>query len=145
MEYAEFESRVAQRAGIPVDEVEAAAEATLATLSERLPDDESRAVAEQLPEPASTFLTAADGRQSFGYDEYLARVGERMDDATGVERAAAERRAQTVVAVLLDAADSETTDDLLSYLSPDYEPLLELVEPEAVWGPGWRERLGEQW
>lgn len=143
MEYEEFVSAVQGDADLSRTEAESAIAATLTTLSERVPDGDARDVAEQLPHEVGEHLTTADGRDSFGYDEFVTRVAER-EDRDIEERASAERDAQAVVATLLDAVASRTTDDLLTYLTADYEPLLALVEPEEVWGPGWRDRLGEQ-
>lgn len=146
MEYAEFVRRVADRADLPSRRAaEAAVQATLTTLSERVPDDDARDVAEQVPQEVGGHLTAADGHESFGYDEFVARVMERegTTDASTADREAAAVHAQAVVAVLLDAVQSRTSDDLLSHLTADYEALFGMVDPEAVWGPGWRDRLGQ--
>ena len=143
MEYETFRQRVRVRGELPSDDAaERAIRATLVTLSERVPDDDARDLAEQLPGDVGNHLTAADGRESFGYDEFVARVAEREGDASP-DLDAAERHARAVIAVLLDAVRSRDSDDLLSALTEDYEALLAFVDPEDVWGPGWRHRLGQ--
>lgn len=142
MEYAEFRREVADRTDLAEADVETAVGATLVTLSERVPDEAARGLAEQLPGEVGGHLTAADGHESFGYDEFVARVAERTG-AGDPDLELAEYHAQAVVSVLLDAVQSETSDDVLSHLTADYEDLFGMVDPEDVWGPGWRDRLGE--
>lgn len=146
MEYVEFVRQVMERGSLASREAaETAIQATLTTLSERIPDDDARDVAEQVPQGVGGHLTAADEHESFGYDEFVARVMERegTTDAAAGDREAAAVHAQAVVAVLLDSVQSRTSDDLLSHLTTDYEALFGMVDPEEVWGPGWRERLGQ--
>lgn len=112
MEYETFRSVVREQAELEsLAAADDAAAATLVTLSERVPD--ARDLAEQVPHEVGEQLTATDSYESFGYDEFVARVVEREEIAD--DRTAAERYAQTVVAVLLDAVDSEDSDDLLSH------------------------------
>lgn len=144
MEYEEFRDRIGDRAGVGADETERAIEATLTTLSERIPDAEAQDLAEQLPHEIGEHLTAADGHESFGYDEFVARVRERTADGDLPDREVAVSHAQAVVAVLLEAVQSTQTDDVLSYLTRDYEPLFDGIDPEEIWGPGWIDRLGER-
>lgn len=144
MEYQTFVRAVEDRTGLSTaEEVDDATGATLVTFSERIPDEEARDLASQLPDEVGSYLTAADGSESFGFDEFVTRVLERESVTEMDERDAATEHAQAVVAVLLDAVTSEESDDVLSYLTRDYERLFEGVDPEEVWGPGWRERLGE--
>jgi uncharacterized protein (DUF2267 family) len=144
MEYDDFLANVQTIADLPsADEATAAIEATLITLSERVPDDQARDLAEQLPDEVGTYLSAADDMESFDYDEFVARVMKREGETGPEDRPVAARHAQAVVAVLLDAVESRESDDLLSYLTEDYAPLFEQVDPEDVWGPGWRDRFGE--
>lgn len=74
------------------------------------------------------------------YEEFASRVEREQASA---DRASAERDAQAVVAALLDAVTGRESDDLLAHLTGDYEALLGMVDSEEVWGPGWRDRLGE--
>lgn len=142
MEYAEFRRRVRDRAGLDTDESTAEAiAATLITLSERVPDADAQDLAEQLPDEVGEHLTAADSAGAFGYDEFRTRVAER--EAADPDPEAAAIHAQAVVAVLLEAVSGRESDDLLSSLTADYEPLFGMVDPESVWGPGWRDRLGQ--
>lgn len=143
MEHARFVHEVRERAGLETDEeVETAVQAALTTLSERVPDEEARNLAEQVPHEIGEHLTAADDLRSFGYDEYVTRVMEREE--LDADRDAAERHAQAVVGVLVEAVTPRQGNDILPYLSEDYEQLFALVDADEVWGPGWRERLGER-
>lgn len=145
MEYQTFVREVEERTDLSTaEEADDAIGATLVTLSERVPDETARNLAEQLPHEIGEYLTAADGSTSFGFDEFVARVLEREMVTDVAERETARRHAQAVVAVLLDAVTSRKSDDVLSHLTTDYERLFEGVDPEAVWGPGWRDRLGER-
>ncbi|WP_327053326.1 DUF2267 domain-containing protein [Halomicrococcus gelatinilyticus] len=144
MEYQAFIRAVEERTDLSTaDEADDAVGATLVTLSERIPDQEAQDLASQLPTEVGSYLTIADGSTSFGFDEFVARVLERETVTEIDERDAAVEHAQAVIAVLLDAVTSRESDDVLSYLTRDYERLFEGVDPEEVWGPGWRERLGE--
>jgi uncharacterized protein (DUF2267 family) len=145
MEYERFRETVRERAGLAAEEApEDVLAAVLVTLSERLPDDECRDLAEQLPHEVGESMTAADGSTSFGYGEFVTRVAEREERVGNADRGRVERHAAAVVAVLLEAVTARESDDVLSYLTPDYEPLFDMVDPESVWGPGWYDRLAEQ-
>ena len=145
MEYQTFVREVEEHTDLSTaEEADDAIGATLVTLSERVPDETARTLAEQLPHEVGEYLTAADGSSSFGFDEFVAPALARETVTEVAEREAARRHAQAVVAVLLNAVTSRKSDDVLSYLTADYERLFEDVDPEAVWGPGWRDRLGER-
>ncbi len=76
------------------------------------------------------------------YDGFVTRVAER-EDRDLAELGSAERDAMAVVATLLDAVTDRESDDLSTHYTADYDELFAMVDPEEVWGPGWRERLGE--
>ena len=85
---------------------EGAADATravLETLGERLSADEADDLAAELPADLSEHLTEGESGEQFSEEEFISRVGQRMEtlDVTG------ERAATAVMATLLESLDAE--------------------------------------
>ena len=73
-----FETKVAQRAGVPADRARALIRATLLTLGERLTRGEAHDLASQLPGPAKEWLVSPTPEaERFGVDEFINRVATR--------------------------------------------------------------------
>ena len=116
----EFEEEVAHRSGQTPQDARRATAATLATLAERIPEREARALADLLPEGLRGPLAGADGgTEAFSADEFVARVAER----TGESRTSARADVEAVVATLAARLAPTELDYVRAALSEDYRPL----------------------
>lgn len=81
MNQEEFEIKVAQRAGVPLDLARDLIRATLRTLSERLTRGEADDLASQLPKGIKDWLAGSSEpfAEPFGLDEFVHRVAERAN------------------------------------------------------------------
>lgn len=123
MRYEEIVERVRDRGGFE-DEAEAARAiaATLATLRQRLVDDEAEAVARALPDVFAEILRRGAYEGDFDADELIRRVQARE----AVPRAFAREHAQVVCQALADAMRGDALDRLLKHLPAE---LAELFAP----------------
>ena|SRR5690349_22275855 len=71
MDHQMFESKVAERAGVPPDQAQALIRATLQTLAERITGGEAHDLAAQLPKQMKEWLEKDPGApaESFGLEE----------------------------------------------------------------------------
>ena len=78
MDHQMFESKVAERAGVPPDQAQALIRATLQTLAERITGGEAHDLAAQLPKQMKEWLEKDPGApaESFGLEEFIRRVSE---------------------------------------------------------------------
>jgi uncharacterized membrane protein len=75
MDHQTFESKVAERAGVPPDQAQALIRATLQTLAERITGGEAHDLAAQLPKQMKEWLEKDPGApaESFGLEEFIRR------------------------------------------------------------------------
>lgn len=122
MEDTEFYEAVRRRGGLESDdEAEAATEAVLATLSERVTDGAAADVAGALPDAVADPLANAGEAEAFGRREFLARVADRADESLD----AARRRARAVLAAVDDAAPEEDVAALREQLPDSFATVFE--------------------
>ena len=120
MNYETFETKVAQRAGVPPDRARALIRATLLTLGERLTRGEADDMASQLPEPVKEWLVSPTPEaERFGVDEFINRVAMRA----GATREEAEAGVRAVFSVLRLAVTTGEWRDAMSQLPKDFEEL----------------------
>lgn len=121
MEHRDFLRRVADRGGLhSTDEAQRVAEATLATLSERVLGTEAAHLAANLPTELAGALRPGGEAERFDLDEFISRV----DDRAGLDGANVLQAAQAVLGVAREAVPEGEFHDLVSQLPNDYEPLL---------------------
>jgi uncharacterized protein (DUF2267 family) len=119
--YERFITTIEQKAGIPWNEAERAARATLQTLAERLTGKQARELAAELPPPLGEWLSSGGSRpEPFDADEFVRRVAERAQ--VDAERAAGHVRA--VFIALARLVRGEEIARLGEHLSLDYRRLL---------------------
>src|SRR4051812_38679800 len=100
MDHDQFLSMVASAARADRQTAERAAQATLQTLAERIPDGQARQLADELPPEIAPLLWRSPGAaQRFDLDEFVRRVAERE----GVDPPTAERHAAAVFTALSHA------------------------------------------
>jgi uncharacterized protein (DUF2267 family) len=127
----EFLRRVADRAGTDRAGAEAATEAVLETLAERIAGGEVDDIADVLPEELRAPLHRGRERsggkaQRMSLDEFVERIAERE----GVDHDAALEHARAVIATLREALPPKELSDLLAQLPRGYqEALLKIYEP----------------
>jgi len=120
MDYDRFISAVERGADVGREGGRRAAQATLATLAERLSKGQARDLAEQLPPELAPWIATDHDAERFDVEEFLRRVAERE----GVDPETARRHAMAVFAALGQAVSAEELADLRSELPKDYAPLL---------------------
>jgi uncharacterized protein (DUF2267 family) len=121
LNYETFETKVAQRAGVPPERARALIRATLLTLAERLTRGEAHDLASQLPEPAKEWLVSPTPEaERFGLDEFVRRVAAR----SGSTREEAEAGVRAVFGVLRLAVTSGEFQDAMSQLPNEFSELV---------------------
>jgi uncharacterized protein (DUF2267 family) len=121
LKYETFETKVAQRAGVPPERARALIRATLLTLAERLTRGEAHDLASQLPEPAKEWLVSPTPEaERFGLDEFVRRVAAR----SGSTREEAEAGVRAVFGVLRLAVTSGEFQDAMSQLPNEFSELV---------------------
>jgi len=121
MDYEKFETKVAQRAGVPRERGRALIRATLLTLGERLTRGEAHDLASQLPEPAKEWLYSPQPEaERFGLDEFVRRVAERA----GATPEEAEAGVRAVFGVLRLAVTTGEFRDAMSQLPKEFSELV---------------------
>jgi uncharacterized protein (DUF2267 family) len=123
-EHDQFLTIVQQKAGISRERAEAATQATLETLAERLSAGEARDVAAQLPPELAPYLPPRGDAEGFDVEEFLRRVAERE----GGDVPTAEEHARAVFAALRRAVDPDEIEDLAAELPKDFAPLVSEAE-----------------
>lgn len=123
MKYDEFMKQVQTLGRLDsLDSAVKAARATLETLAERVPEDEVRNLAAQLPSEIAYYLHQTSAVfERFGLDEFFKRVSEReqaqLPDAT--------YHARVVLAVLQNAVSRGEINDIRAQLPDEFGPLFE--------------------
>jgi uncharacterized protein (DUF2267 family) len=115
-----FVATVQQVGGIPRDEAEQAACATLQTLTERIGAGEAQDLAERLPGELRPCVKT-DGPQRFHFYEFVHRVADR----TGVDPSRARRDAGAVFTALWRAVGPKEFADMRAQLPKDFDPMLD--------------------
>jgi uncharacterized protein (DUF2267 family) len=104
---------------------EAATEATLETLAERLPASLARRLVEQLPPELGPLMFRHGEPEKYDVDAFVARVAERSRTQTAM----AKRQATCVLAALARALPASSYDAIVAELPEDFTPLL----PRGRW------------
>jgi uncharacterized protein (DUF2267 family) len=124
VQYDQFIGQVQSRARLPSrEEAERAAEATLATLAERLAEGEAQHLTAQLPEELARRVRAGAGETAEKFDvrEFFQRVAQKE----GVEPPTAAFHARAVVEVWCEAVTEGQVRDVRSQLPGEFAPLFE--------------------
>lgn len=122
MKQHEFMARVRERGGYASqEETEQVTGAVLGVLAARIPRDEARDLAAQLPDSLSASVEADAGEtaESYGVDEFCRRVADRLGSGTD----AAERDAGAVLSTVADAVAGGELNQLISVLPSGYATL----------------------
>ncbi|MBE1593534.1 DUF2267 domain-containing protein [Nonomuraea angiospora] len=128
MYYDQLLKIVEQQTGAGPQAAERAVQATLRTLSERLPKDESRDLLRELPPEAMPWLYTERDPETFGVEEFLRRVAERA----GVDVETAGRHTRAVFWAMGQAVSPEEFADMAADLPDDFETLVAEAERRYV-------------
>jgi uncharacterized protein (DUF2267 family) len=121
VDYQTFIDTEAQKAGLPKDQAENVAHATLKTLADRISGGEAEDLAAQLPKPLKEDLHKdREPAESFDVDEFIRRVSERAH----VDPETARNGAMAVLTTVREAVTPGEFADLTSQLSQDYSELV---------------------
>lgn len=123
MEIDDFIDLVAARTGgsRSGQRAKALADATFATLGERISGGEARALASSLPKEAqSGLVNAGEASESFGVDEFYRRVAERAEVNEGM----AQEGAAAVLQTLRELVGDRGWENLVSQLPLEYDGLV---------------------
>lgn len=133
MDHDTFIGKVQQRADLSDrGEADTATRATLTTLGERIEAGEADDLASQLPVEIDRYLEEAESGQRFDFEEFAARVAERVEVESLADRPG--QLAQAVTSVVADAVDTGELREVVTHLPQDegYGRLLDFAaeEPE---------------
>jgi uncharacterized protein (DUF2267 family) len=121
VDYQTFIDTEAQRAGLPKDQAETVAHATLKTLADRITGGEAGDLAAQLPNPLKGDLQKEqENAEAFDVDEFVRRVSERAH----VDQATARNGAMATLITVREAVTPGEFDDITSQLPQDYRELV---------------------
>ncbi|MDB9447355.1 DUF2267 domain-containing protein [Anabaena sp. CS-542/02] len=122
MQYNEFITHVQSLAqSNSREEAERATRATLETITERIPGDEFKEVAAELPQELAQSLQRREGEISepFNLQEFISRVSQREN----IEPTTSAIHVRAVFAVLQNAINPEKFSKFHNYFDHDYEEL----------------------
>jgi uncharacterized protein (DUF2267 family) len=120
VQYEEFISKVAERAGLPREETEKVVAAVFRTLGERLSGGEAEDLRAQLPKQLQAHLVSPEeNAQGFGIEEFARRVAQRA----GVAEADAGAGAIAVLKTLREAVSPGEFDEVLAQLGREFAAL----------------------
>jgi uncharacterized protein (DUF2267 family) len=120
MIFNQFLKKVQEYAGIEKPEVASKViQATLETLSERIPRTHRQHLAAQLPEEMKSFLPKNTHMEYFRLEEFYQRMGNRAN----ISYHNAVRYGEAVARVLREAVGSGELKDILSALPDEYQEL----------------------
>lgn len=122
MEYNEFITHVQSLAqSNSREEAERATRATLETITERIPGDEFKEVAAELPQELAQSLQRREGETSeaFNLQEFITRVSQREN----IEPTTSAIHVRAVFAVLQNAIKPDKFSKFHNYFDHDYEEL----------------------
>ena len=131
MDHDTFMGKVQQRADLSNrGEADTATRATLTTLGERIEEGEADDLAAQLPVEIDRYLEEAESGQRFDFEEFAARVADRVELDSLADRPG--QLAQAVMSVVADATDTGQLQDIVTPLPQDegYGRLLDFAEEE---------------
>jgi uncharacterized protein (DUF2267 family) len=131
MDHDTFIGKVQQRADLSNrGEADTATRATLTTLGERIEEGEADDLAAQLPVEIDRYLEEAESGQRFDFEEFAARVADRVELDSLADRPG--QLAQAVMSVVADATDTGQLQDIVTHLPQDegYGRLLDFAEEE---------------
>jgi uncharacterized protein (DUF2267 family) len=121
VDYPTFIKVEADRAGLPQDQAESVARATLRTLADRITAGEAQDLAAQLPNPLKEDLRKdRDEAEAFDVDEFLRRVRERAH----VDESTARTGAVATMVTVREAVTPGEFDDITSQLPQEYRELV---------------------
>ena len=121
MDYQTFIKTEADRAGLPPDQAEGIAHATLRTLADRITAGEAGDLAAQLPTPLKDDLRKeCDEAEPFDVDEFVRRVSQRAH----VDENAARTGAMATMITVREAVTPGEFDDITSQLPQEYRELV---------------------
>ncbi|MFE9655489.1 DUF2267 domain-containing protein [Micromonospora sp. NPDC006431] len=126
MEYQDFINAVATRAKVSTDQAATLTGATLEILADRISAGQAEDIAYQLPDELADHLSRPLGREratSFGFEEFLRRVGDRPD----VDRALAGAVVPAVLTTLREAVSREEFENAMAQLSKEFWQVIEPV------------------
>jgi uncharacterized protein (DUF2267 family) len=122
MDYPTFIKTEAEKAGLPKDQAEQLARATLETLADRITPGEADDLAAQLPEPLKEPLLRPPDQpaEAFGVEEFIRRVSERAH----VDPETARTGAVAVLDTVREAVTPGEFDDVTAQLPQEYRELV---------------------
>jgi uncharacterized protein (DUF2267 family) len=121
VDYKTFIETEAQRAGLPQDQAEHVAHATLKTLADRITGGEAEDLAAQLPTPLKDDLhKEQENAEAFDVDEFVRRVSERAH----VDESTARTGAVATMITVREAVTPGEFDDITSQLPQEYRELV---------------------
>jgi uncharacterized protein (DUF2267 family) len=121
VDYQTFIDSEAQRSGLPKDQAETLAHATLKTLADRITGGEAEDLAAQLPNPLKGDLEKKqENAEPFDVDEFVRRVSERAH----VDEATARHGAMATLITVREAVSPGEFDDITSQLPQEYRELV---------------------
>jgi uncharacterized protein (DUF2267 family) len=128
MDHTTFIAIVEDHAGVPRREAQAATQATLETLAERIGSGEARAVAGELPDELRPFLDTGGEARKLDIHQFMSRVAE-IEDAP-VPTAA--RHSRAVFSALGRALSDRMGKKLAGQLPREYRVLIEALRTEVA-------------
>jgi uncharacterized protein (DUF2267 family) len=121
VDYQTFIKTEAETAGLPKDQAENLAHATLRTLADRITGGEADDLAAQLPQPLKEDLHKdREDAEAFDVDEFVRRVSERAH----VDENTARTGAMAVMTTVRQAVTPGEFDDVTSQLPQEYRELV---------------------
>ncbi|MFE9203415.1 DUF2267 domain-containing protein [Micromonospora sp. NPDC007230] len=135
MEYQDFINAVATRAKVSTDQAATLTGATLEILADRISAGQAEDLAYQLPDELADHLSRPLGREratSFGFDEFVRRVGDRPD----VDRALAGAVVPAVLTTLREAVSRDEFENAMAQLSKEFWQVIEPVGAGGGRRPG---------
>lgn len=133
MKYDEFLTEVEHRADLGHEQAEGAIRATLETLGERLPENERKGLAAQLPATLEAYLLHPQSAgQNFSLDDFFKHVSERE----GMPLAEATYQARIIIALLSEIVSMGEIEKVRSQLPSDFRQLFEVENEGQVPGQG---------
>lgn len=131
MQYDEFLRRVQQRARLDSKaDAARAIKATLQTLAEQLPPDQSAKLASRLPAEINSYIHQLETPQALSFNSFFHRVAER--ESAALPRAVYHARA--VIRVLKEAIEPGELAQIRAFLPDEFKPLFEagsLMQPRT--------------
>lgn len=121
MDYPTFIKTEAEVAGLPKDQAESLAHATLRTLADRITGGEADDLAAQLPQPLKEDLHKdREEAERFDVDEFVRRVSERAH----VDENTARTGAMATMMTIREAVTPGEFDDITAQLPQEYRELV---------------------